>query len=60
MACVKSVRIRSYFVPFFSAFGLNIKIYEVTLHIESKCGKMETPNIDFLRSDDLIAFMSAK
>ena len=39
--CVKSVRIRSYSVPCFSAFGLNTERYGVSLRIHSKCGKMQ-------------------
>ena len=37
--CVKSVRIRSFSGPYFSAFGLNTDRYEVSLRIQSKCGK---------------------
>ena len=47
--CVKSVRTRSYSGPHFPAFGLNTKRYEVSLCIQSKCGKMWTriiPNTD--------------
>ena len=46
---MKSVRIRSYSGPHFSAFGLNTERYCVSLHIQSKCGKMptrKTPNTD--------------
>ena len=35
--CVKSVRIRSYSDPDFSAFGLNAKRYSVSLRIQSEC-----------------------
>ena len=47
--CVKSVRIRSYSGPYFSAFGLNKAKKGVSLRIQSKCGKMRariTPNTD--------------
>ena len=47
--CVKSVRIRSYFVPYFPAFGLNTKRNSVSLRIQSECGKIRTritPNTD--------------
>ena len=47
--CVKGVRIRSYSGPHFLAFGLNTERYGVSLHIQSKCGKMRTritPNAD--------------
>ena len=47
--CVKSVRIRSYSGPHFSAFGLNAERYSVSLRIQSKCGNMRTritPNKD--------------
>ena len=47
--CVKSVRIRSFSGPHFSAFGLNTKRYSESLRIQSKCGKMRTritPNTD--------------
>ena len=47
--CVRSVRIRGYFGPHFSAFGLNTERYSVSLRIQSKCRKMRTritPNTD--------------
>ena len=47
--CVKSVRIRSYSGPHFPVFGLNTKRYSVSLHIQSKYGKIQTritPNTD--------------
>ena len=37
--CVKSVRIRSFSGPYFSAFGLNTERYGVSLCTQSKCGK---------------------
>ena len=40
--CVKSVPVRSYSSPHFPAFGLNTERYYVSLHIQSKCGKMRT------------------
>ena len=40
--CVKRVRIRSYSGWHFPAFGLNMERYEVSLHIQSECGKMRT------------------
>ena len=40
--CFKSVRIRSYSDPYFSAFRLNTKRYGVSLRISSKCGKIRT------------------
>ena len=40
--CVKSVRIRSYSGPHFPAFWLNLERYEVSLCIQSECGKMGT------------------
>ena len=40
--CVKSVCIRSYFGPYFPAFGLNTKRYGVSLRIQSECGKIRT------------------
>ena len=46
---MKSVRIRSYSGPYFPAFGLNTERYSVSLHIQSKCGKIRTritPNTD--------------
>ena len=45
----KSVRIQSYFGLHFPAFGLNMERYGVSLHIQSKCGKIRTritPNTD--------------
>ena len=40
--CVKSVRIRSYSGPYFTAFGLNTERHEVSLRIQSECGKIRT------------------
>ena len=47
--CVKSVRIRSYSGPHFSAFGLNTDRYGASLRIQSEYEKMRTritPNTD--------------
>ena len=47
--CVKSIHIRSFSGPYFSAFGLNSEIYGVSLRIHSECGKIwtrKTPNAD--------------
>ena len=38
--CVKSVRIRSFCCPHFSACRLNPEIYSVNHRIQSKCGKI--------------------
>ena len=38
--CVKSVQIRIFSDPYFSAFGLNTEIYSVNLRIQSQCGKI--------------------
>ena len=70
MHCVKSIRIQSYFGPYFPAFGLNTERYEVSLRIQSECGKIRTritPNTDtfyavmipFLRDIYLWAFIVA-
>ena len=43
------VRIRIYSGPYFPAFGLGTERYEVSLRIQSECGKMPTnvnPNTD--------------
>ena len=40
--CVKSVRIRNYSGPHFSAFWLNRERYGLFLRIQSQCGKMRT------------------
>ena len=40
--CVKSVCARSYSGSYFPAFGLNTERYSVSLHIQSKCGKVRT------------------
>ena len=40
--CVRSVRIWSYSDRCFPAFELNTKRYEVTLRIQSECGKIRT------------------
>ena len=50
--CVKSIRIRSFSGPYFSAFGLNTGKYgpeNSALCIQSECGKIrtkKTPNTD--------------
>ena len=47
--CVKRVCIWSYSSPHFSAFGLNMERYRVSLRIQSECAKMQpkiTPNMD--------------
>ena len=47
--CVKSVRIRSYSGPYFSAFGLNTVRCGVSFRIQSEHGKIRTrvtPNTD--------------
>ena len=47
--CVKSVSIRSFSGPYFPAFGLNIERHSVSLHIQSRYGKIrtrKTPNTD--------------
>ena len=47
--CVKSVCTRGYSDPHFPAFGLNMERYGVSLHIQTKCGKLRTritPNTD--------------
>ena len=53
---MKSVRIRSYSGPYFSAFGLNTERYGVSLRIQFECGKMRTritPNTDTFYGVDL-------
>ena len=48
--CVKSVSIRSFSVPCFSAFGLNTESYSVSFRIQSEYGKIrtrKTPITDF-------------
>ena len=40
--CVKSIRIRSFSGPYFTAFGLNMERYEVALRIQSECRKIRT------------------
>ena len=39
---MKSVRIRSFSGPYFSAFGVNTEKYGVSLRIQSECGKTRT------------------
>ena len=59
--CVKSVRIRSYSGLHFPAFGLNTERYEVSLCIQSECGKMRTritPNTDNFHAVKMIFFCS--
>ena len=43
--CLKSVRIWSFFGPYFPAFGLNTERYAVSLHIQSECRKIQTRKI---------------
>ena len=55
--CIKSVRIRSYSGPYFSVFGLNTERHEVSLRIQSECGKMRTritPNTNTFHAACLI------
>ena len=42
--CVKSIRIRSYFSPYFPAFRRNTERFSVSLYlrIQSECGKIRT------------------
>ena len=42
MHCVISVRIRSFSGLYFLRLGLKSKICSVNLHIQSKCGKIQT------------------
>ena len=54
--CVKSVRIRSYSGPHFSAFRLNMEKFGVSLRIQSECGKMQitiSPNTDIFYAVDI-------
>ena len=43
--CLKSVRIWSFFGPYFPAFGLNTERYAASLHIQSECRKIQTRKI---------------
>ena len=55
--CVKSVHIRSFSAPYVQAFGLNTEKYEVSLRIQSKCGKIwtrKTPNIDTFKAVNVL------
>ena len=45
---VKSVRIRSYPGPYFSAFGLNTERYGVSNYIQSECRKTQTKKHCFI------------
>ena len=57
--CIKSVRIRSFSGTYFPAFGLNTERYEVSLCIQSKCGKTltrKTSNMDTFHT--VLAFKS--
>ena len=59
--CVKNVRMPNFSGWYFSAFGLNTERYGVSLHIQSKCGKIQTrktPNTDFSCSDTLNYFLT--
>ena len=40
--CVKSIRVQSFFGPYFLAFELNTEKYGVSLRTQSKCGKIRT------------------
>ena len=51
--CIKSVRIWSFFGPYFPAFRLNTERDSVCLRSQSECGKIrprKTPNIDTFHS----------
>ena len=58
MYFVKSFRILSFSGPYFPAFGLNTKRYEVSLRIQSECGKIRTRKNSeygqFSRSDESV------
>ena len=43
--CVKSVRIRSFFGPYFRAFGLNTEIHRVNLPMQSNAWKYESEKL---------------
>ena len=48
---VKRVRIQSNSGPYFPAFRLNTEVYDVSLRIQSECGKIGariTPNMDII------------
>ena len=58
---VKSVRIRSYSVPYFPAFGMHTKRYGVYLSIQSECGKIRTritPNTDTFHAVSSVSLFS--
>ena len=40
--CVRGVRIRTYFGPYFPEFELHTERYGVSLRIHSECGKIRT------------------
>ena len=47
--CVKSVRVRIFYSPYFPTFELSMERYSVSLRIQSKCAKIRTrkvPNKD--------------
>ena len=51
--CVKSLRIRSFFGPFFPAFGLNTERYSISDRFQSEYEKIrarKTLNTDFLHT----------
>ena len=57
LPCVKSVHIRRYSGPHVPAFGLNTERYEVSVSIQSDCGKMRTritPNTDTFHAVQLL------
>ena len=61
--CVKSVCIRNFSGPHFSAFGLNTDIYSVNLRIQSECGKMrtrKTPNTDTFYAKFILKDLKSK
>ena len=54
---MKSVCIQNYPGPYFAAFGLSRERYEVSLRIQSKCGKIRTkitPNTDTFYAVNLL------
>ena len=57
--CVKSARIQSYSFPHFPSFGLNTERYRVSLHIKSKCRKMQTritPSTDIFHAVESLMY----
>ena len=58
--CVKSVRIRSFYAPYFPVFGLNTKKYSVSLGVQSEYGKKWIRKSPHMETFQVVKYCSLK